>query len=490
MSFHLTNLIAATGGRLLPGEPLTAHGTDPATAAIGEVVTDSRRIQSGDVFWALAGPRHDGADFIDEAFRRGAVGAVTSRGAVRAPRGKWVVEVDDSLAALWRLAGRVRCASAARVVAVTGSVGKTTTREMIDRVLQTAGRGTASPHNWNNHVGLPLSLLRLEADHRYGVFELGANHVGEIAALAGVCRPEWGVITRIGDAHLGQFGGAEQVAAAKAELLDALPSDGCAFLCGDDPWLRRMARGRNVRVVWVGRGSDCDLTADDVRSDTRGLAFRVERQTYHVNVVGRHHLTSAMLAIAVGRAFGLAHAALAESLAQYRPVRMRCEVRPIGAWTVIDDTYNASPMALHAALELLGEYETSGRRVVVAGTMHELGRDATQLHRLMGRQAVTVGGADLLVTCGPRAGDLARGALEAGMPASAVVVCPDAADAAAQLIDRLRERDVVLVKGARIERLERVVQRLAAWAECDQSDPSASSRETARRLSDVHFSNH
>ena len=205
------------------------------------MVSDSRTIEPGDVFWALRGPNHDGEQFVAEAFRRGAAGAVVAED-VAVPDDRWVVRVDDTHQALLAWARWKRRQFTGTVIAVTGSAGKTTTRQMIHTVLQSRLRGTASPRNFNNHLGVPLSMTAIEPEHDYAVLELGASRPGEIAALAELSAPQVGVITRIGDAHLGGFGSRRQIAQAKAELLAALPADGQAVL-GDDPWLRKLAHG-------------------------------------------------------------------------------------------------------------------------------------------------------------------------------------------------------------------------------------------------------
>ena len=224
------------GGRLCQ----TDTRGDLSDAPLGPVVSDSRAIEQGEVFWALRGPNHEGEKFADEAFRRGAAGAVVARD-VAVPENRWAIRVNDAHRALLAWAGWKRRQFAGTVIAVTGSAGKTTTRQMIHTVLQTRLRGTASPRNFNNHLGVPLSMTALEPDHDYAVLELGASRPGEIAALAELSAPHVGVITRIGDAHLGTFGDRRRIAQAKAELLAALPPNGRAVL-GDDPWLRSRPR--------------------------------------------------------------------------------------------------------------------------------------------------------------------------------------------------------------------------------------------------------
>jgi len=439
------------------------HGlaTDRASRVpVRRVVIDSREVRTGDVFWALRGRQQDGSGFVSDAFDRGAAGAICAPGADVPPSNRWTLEVEDTLAALWSLAAHQRQRFDGTLVAVTGSVGKTTTRNMIHTVLGGSLDGVSSPRNYNNHIGLPLGLLGLDESLDYGVFELGASARGEIAQLAELCRPQVGVITRLGDAHLAGFGGHAQVAAAKMELVAALPADGLAVLNGDDARLRRAAADVEVPVKWVGRDADNDLVATHVRSRNGMLSFRVAGQSLRVPVWGRHYLHAALSAVAVGRWLGLRDAAIAEALANFEQPTMRCQVVRAGGVTVINDAYNASPVAMQAALELLRDFETKGRRIVVCGDMLELGTYSEQLHRQLGEEVVTLCGADALVVCGQYAEPVVRGAIDTGMRADRAVAFRWPDEAAVWLLEHLRNGDVVLVKGSRALEMERIVQRL------------------------------
>ncbi len=251
MQLTLADLHELLGGTLRQGRMPPCDGD---STLVGRIATDSREVQPDDVFWGLAGPRFDGAHFAEDAFVRGAAGAIVAGRRVEPWAGRWSLEVEDSHQALWELAAWSRGQFSAPLVAVTGSVGKTTTRQMIDRVLGHRLSGLASPKNYNNHFGVPLSLLGLERWHQYAVVELAASAPGEIARLARLARPQIGVITNIGQAHLGGFGSQAAVAEAKAELLAALPADGCAILNGDDPWLRQI--GERRAGVRCGSGAE------------------------------------------------------------------------------------------------------------------------------------------------------------------------------------------------------------------------------------------
>src|SRR5262245_18466404 len=431
---------------------------DGDLAHVGPIVTDSRRVQADTVFWGLKGARFDGACFAEDALVRGAAGVVVAGREIEPWAGRWALAVDDGLAALWKLAAWYRQQFAGQVVAITGSVGKTTTRLMIDSVLRSKFTGTTSPKNFNNHVGVPLSLIRLEREHRYAAVELGASAVGEIAKLAELCRPQIGVITRIGESDLGGFGSQQKVADAKGELLTALSQGGVAVLNGDDPWLRQVASRTAQQIVWVGRGPECDLTAIDVRYSEGLLRFRVDAQRYCVPVWGRHHLTSALAAIAVGLEFGMTRGEIAAALAGFQPPEKRCEVTESAGARWVDDSYNASPSAMRAALEVLREMDAPGEQVVVCGDMKELGDSSSRWHRRLGEEVVTRCGADRLIACGDYAQEVVSAAREAGMPAARATYVRDAEATIPLVRTVVRQGSAVLVKGSRVMGMERVLE--------------------------------
>lgn len=443
------------------GTRAATQGTTPGDATLGRVVIDSRQVEPGDVFWALPGSRCHGSDFVDEAFARGAAGVVVHR-PVQAPHDRWALTVNDTLGALHAWAAWHRQRFSGAVIGVTGSVGKTTTRQMIHTVLGAKLRGTCSPRNYNNHVGLPLSMLQMEPDHDYVVLEMGASGPGEIARLADLCRPTIGVITHVGDSHLGGFGSRQGIADAKAELLDTLPAHGRAIL-GEDPWLKRLRNRSAAPTTMVGRGTDCELIAKEVVLGQGTLSYIVRDVYFEVPVWGRHHLTATMAAVAVGLELGCTLQETAEALKNFTTVPMRCEVTQVRAATIINDTYNASPTSMLAALELLRDFDTRGRRIVVLGDMQELGDESANKHRQLGEQAVTRCGADLLIACGDYAPYVVAGARASGLPASRSLVCRTPEDTLPHLGQAILPGDVVLVKGSRALGMERIVQAMQTY---------------------------
>ena len=478
-------LCNAIEGRLAVGR----HASDAAERPLGPVGIDTRTLAVGEVFWALRGPQQDGAAFAPDAFARGAAGVVAAAD-VKVPDCGWAIRVADSQAALQRAASWCRARFCGTPIAVTGSVGKTTTRQMIHTVLRARLRGTASPRNFNNHIGLPLSLLGVDAEHDYAVLELGASQRGEIAALADLCAPRIGVIPQLGEAHLESFGSRQAIAEAKAELLSALPEDGHAVL-GDVPRLRAVARYCRAPITWVGTTAHSDLQAAEVTTGRGTLSFVVTtkgRQAarrrdaesdaqeplrcpphdkgyrFEIPVWGRHHLSAALCAIAVGRLLGLDFDEMAGALRTYRPVAMRCEVSDIRGATVINDAYNANPTAMRAALDLVADLDASGRRIVVLGDMDELGSQSARLHWELGRQTVTVSNADMLIACGRFAQHIVDGARAAGMAPARAMPCESYEQTLPYLERAVLPGDVVLVKGSRSVGMERIITALNQYS--------------------------
>jgi UDP-N-acetylmuramoyl-tripeptide--D-alanyl-D-alanine ligase len=448
-------LVRATQGALVGG--------DLAVPVTG-VSIDSRRLGVGEAFFAIRGHRLDGHAFVGEAAARGASCLVVHHLPDEVPLHAPLILVDDTTRALGRLAAFHRGRFSLPVVAVTGSNGKTTTKEMLAAIL--AGRGPVlKPEgSFNNQWGLPLTLLGLRSEHRAVVLELGANRRGEIAALAGIARPTVGVITTVAAAHTEFFGSLEEVQREKTALVQAIPPEGRVVLNGDDPRVSEMAREARAPVVFYGVSSRADVSAVAPIDETaEGVEFTLEiagaRVPVRLAFPGRHNLTNALAAAGAGVAVGCSPAEIAAGLERARPVKGRCVWRRAGAARILDDTYNANPASVEAALATVALARGAGRLLVVMGDMLELGEIAGEAHRDVGRGVAQLGVAEF-VGVGPLARHAVAAARAAGLLESHWV--ETAEDAVVLLLKRLAPGDCLLVKGSRGMRMERVVDALVA----------------------------
>jgi UDP-N-acetylmuramoyl-tripeptide--D-alanyl-D-alanine ligase len=476
-AFSAAELREATGGAVRAAAPGAARG----------VSTDSRAIGEGELFVALVGPSFDGHDFLGEAFRRGAWGAVVERGALGREQvgrqlaawpGRAVVAVGDTGRALGDLAAFHRRRLPVRVVGITGSNGKTTTKEMAAAVLGRRWRVHKTAGNFNNLVGLPLTLLRLGAEHEVAVLEMGMNRPGEIRRLAEIAAPEIGVVTNVTAAHLEGLGTLAGVIAAKAELLEALGAAGTAVLNADDPSTPALAASFRGRRLLFGRSPAADVRAEQIAAGPHGTAFTLAtaagRARVELGVFGEHNVLNALAAAAAGIALGADLAAVRDGLAVAQGVGMRFELRAYAPGvTVINDAYNANPASMRAALRTLGSVPRPGRLAVVLGDMLELGDQARAAHAALGREAAAAG-PDLLLVVGEFRDTVAAAAREAGLAAPAVLAAADADAAARVLGPWLRAGDLVLLKGSRGMRLERVLAGLRAAGALGEPLPAAS----------------
>ena len=439
---------------------LLVAGRGPVDRAFNRGVIDSRQVQPGDLFFALRGEHQDGHDFVDDAVAGGATGLVVERPLEALPDVA-VFQVSDSLSALQRLAAHWRARHDMRVVAVTGSVGKTTCKELIAAVLGTRWQVLKSPANLNTEIGLPLTLLELTPEHQRAVLEMAMYGPGEIDLLCRIARPQVGVVTNVGPVHLERLGSMDAIAAAKAELVAALPQDGVAILNGDDPHVAAMASRTKAGVLLYGQSPQCDVRGRDLAS--RGLDGISFRLTYgggsaevEAHLPGRHHLYPTLAAAAVALAEGMTLDEIAAALREARPEqRLRVLTTPSGA-TILDDSYNASPQSMLAALDLLAELQ--GRRIALLGEMRELGTAEEEGHRQVGQRAAAC--ADLVLVVGERARPLYEAARAAG-PAE-VRFLASTQEVAPILRDELQPGDYLLVKASRAVALESVVDALVA----------------------------
>jgi UDP-N-acetylmuramoyl-tripeptide--D-alanyl-D-alanine ligase len=449
IALTLAEIADALGGRIVRGYP--------SQIVEGSVETDSRLVSPGSVFFALPGEVTDGALFAAAAAEAGAKLIVAEREVDAAAD---LIVVTDGLGALAALArfvvARVRALGGLRVVAITGSNGKTTTKNLLRAVLSAEGATVAPEGSFNNQVGAPISMLRVDEATRFLIVEMGANHIGEIARLISIVTPDIGVVLKVGLAHAGEFGGIDAVQRAKAEMVTELPPDAVALLNGDDPRVDEMAGMTRARVVRFGLGDGNDLRADDVQASASGTTFAYladgERHPVSVRILGEHHVANALAALGAARELGVpADRAIAAIEAVPRAERWRMEVlEPGDGVTVINDAYNASPDSTAAALKTLAQITRggSGRSIAVLGEMAELGEYAQEEHDRIGRLVVRLNISQLVVI-GERARHIhAAAGLEGSWDGESVFV--DDADAAYDLLrGELRAGDVVLVKSSK-----------------------------------------
>jgi UDP-N-acetylmuramoyl-tripeptide--D-alanyl-D-alanine ligase len=443
MQLSIGELGELLGGQLRLGSmpPRDGHLTP-----LGRIIADSRHVNVGDVFWGLRGEKTDGAHYAEEAYTRGATGVVTSGRWVAPWAGRWSLEVADANAALARLAAWHRARFNGSVIAVAGAVGKTTTQAMIDAVLSTRCVGSAPSGVKTDPAQLAIELLRLKSHDDYAVVRVGASKPATSKEQAILVEPELAIFTQV-DEH-GDPAGESSVEAAH-KFCDSLATDAVVIANGDDTLLRRMIEGRRGRVVWFGRTLSCEFSATHVESRNGSLRFRVAGHLLQAPVWGRHHLTAALAAVAVGREFGLDWHEIAAGLAGFRPVRAHCEVKDAHGVTTIDDTCGDRPLATHAATGLLSEMPAAGLRIVVCDDFQGQGDQAPQLRKQFGEAFVCRGGADVVVACGEHAEDVVQAAQDAGLRASKTFAYRTAAQAVTAVRSLAKPGDTVLLKGAR-----------------------------------------
>ena len=456
-----------------------AEGDFPTGAEAAGYSIDSRTIAAGELFFAVRGERHDGHDFVEVALADGAVAAVVSMRWL-APAGVDLGRLlrvpdhdgDGVLLSLQRLARAVRRSWGGRVIGVTGSAGKTTTKEAVAAVLSHVSearhgapgfRVLKSQGNLNNGFGLPLQLLKLEAEHEVAVIEMGMNHAGEIAALAQIAEPDWAVVTNVAPVHLEHFAdGIEGIARAKFELVEALPQDGIAILNCDDEYVTKFGRAMGGRAVLYGVGECAEVRAVQIAEvGAEGVVFTViahgERASVQLHMLGRHNVRNALAAIAVGLRSGISLAECAAALGELRAGDKRGEVSQWRGATIINDSYNSNPRALDAMVDALLAMPGASRHIVVAGEMLELGPEADALHAACG-QRMAQRGVDVVVGVRGLAAAMVEAAARSGAGAL-FVATPE--DAGAWLKANLRPGDAVLLKASRGVKLERALHSLA-----------------------------
>jgi UDP-N-acetylmuramoyl-tripeptide--D-alanyl-D-alanine ligase len=459
-------------------------GLDPVARVAG-VSIDSRTVAPRQLFVAIQGPRHDGHQFVDAALHSGAFAAIVAEGrlaeypdAVRAS----LIAVPDTLAALQELARAVRRAWGRRIAAVTGSVGKTTTKEILAALLGAKFRILKSEGNLNNEYGLPLALLGLEPEHEAAVVELGMSHRGELRRLAKIAEPEVGVVTQVAPVHLEFFSSVDEIALAKRELIEGLAGpDTVTVLNADDPRVARFAEVARGRVLTFGFSPAAQFRAENVIDrGAQGSAFELispqGRTALEFPLPGRHSIANALAALAAASVWGIGLADAAAVLPHLAPGEMRGRLLRLSSGiAIINDSYNSNPVALRAMTELLSRTPGYQRRILAAGEMLELGPESPGLHRDAGRQAAAHN-LDCVVGVQGDAGEIVKGAVEGGLPREDAHFFPSAADAAAFLLELLQPGDLLLVKGSRGVKMERIVEALRARyaSVCDDKEAPAS----------------
>ena len=457
-----SEIIRAVEGRLLQGE-------DMLSKRVKDVSIDTRTLKGGELFVALQGPHHDAHDFLSQAARKGAAGFMVQSWPARrgaALRGLPVIQVKDTTVALGQLAGLVRSKSTARVIGVTGSTGKTLTKDFLASVLQRNYKTVASQGSFNNEVGVPLTLLSIKPSTEMVVLEMGSRGPGHIAQLCSFAKPDAGIVTNVGVTHYKYFKSEENVALAKAELLKAIPPEGFCVLNADEPRYKWLARRCGGKDFCFGTSRASQVRGEDLRVNDRGkpsftIMYNGSRIGIDLPLPGRHNLYNALAAAACSLALGLGLEQVKAGLEKARLTEWRMEMfKTSEGVTILNDCYNSNPAAMKAALKSLADIDASGKLIVVLGDMAELGSISEEAHHRVG-ELVVESGADVLITVGKRARDIASAARHRGLPRGSVFPTRDVVQAAEVLRSVLEPEDMVLIKGSRSLGMERLAHSLA-----------------------------
>ncbi len=432
---------------------------------VDRVSTDSRTVKRGELFVALSGENFNGQKFVEAAAKAGAAGAMVAPGwQGRVAKNFAVLRVADPLQGYQELAANYRKSLPLKVLGITGSNGKTSTKDFAAAVLGRRFQVTKTEGNFNNHVGLPRTILEATSAHEVAVWELGMNHPGEIAMLATIAMPDAAIITNVGIAHIEFMGSREAVAREKGALAAAVGPEGWVVLNADDPFSAKIAAGTRARVILAGTSAGA-VCAGEISQSAQGSEFTIlegaHRCRAQLPVPGLHMVQNALLAVAAGRAFGLSLEECAEGLASAPLTKARLQIRDIHGVQFMDDSYNANPESMKAALRTLVELDSEGKRIAVLGEMGELGSESERGHREVGEEAATLG-IDHLITIGKLGALMAEAARKSGLGQSTAV---PSTTAAAELLMQIAEAgDLVLVKGSRLARTERVMDQFAEHA--------------------------
>ena len=430
--------------------------------SIDKISTDSRTLKHGELFVALRGENFDGHKFVEAAVKTGAAGAIVDLGwKGEVPDNFTVIRVDDTLQAYQTVAANYRKSLPIRVLAITGSNGKTSTKDFTAAVLGRRFRVTKTQGNFNNHVGLPRTMLEATSQDEVAVWEIGMNHPGEVAALAKIAAPDAALITNIGIAHIEFMGSREAIAAEKGALAEAIGPQGSIILNADDPFSKNIAARTHAKVIFAGTTAGT-IRAGEITQSAHGSDFTIlegaHRCRAQLPVPGLHMVQNAMLAVAAGRLFGLSLEEAAAGLVAAPLAKARLQIRQINGVQFIDDSYNANPDSMKAALRTLVELDADGKRIAVLGEMRELGKESARGHREVGETAAELG-VDQLIAIGDMGAAIAEAAQQAGLEKTAAV--GSISEAAEMLTEITAPGDLVLIKGSRTARTERVLEEFA-----------------------------
>jgi len=454
----LAEVVKATGGRLI-----TQNNTK---LTFTEISLDSRQVAKNSLFIALKGERYDGHDFIKQAVTNGATALIVKEGfQLPTENNRAVIAVSDTKEALLKIGHLLKTKLNCVTVGITGSNGKTTVKELTANILKQKYKTYSSPLNFNNEIGLPLTLAKAQVDVEVLILELAMRGFNQIKQLAQVAEPKIGVITNIGLSHIELLGSLENIAKAKLELIESLPADGIAVLNADDDWFSYLKKHTQAKLLTYGLSKAADIRAEQVKLDSQSRPqFNLclpdgQKKEVHLKLMGYHNVSNALAAATVAFAFNLPLKTIITGLEQQIPAKMRLELETLknGA-TIINDTYNASPASVAAALQVLANFKTDGKRYAVLGQMAELGAFTEEAHKAVG-QEILKQNIDVLVTVGQTAALTAQ-AVEAAKAKTTVFACKDVAEASTVLLSLIKPGDVVLVKGSRVAGLERLVQKL------------------------------
>ncbi len=414
---------------------------------INRICLDSRHLSPGDVFWALRGKNYDGHQFVQSAIENGAAACVVGKSTLDRQLDEKLLHVSDTMAALHQFAGWYRRRFSSVSIGITGSYGKSTTKEMLNAVLSVKQNGVRNQFNYNNEIGVPLTVLNLLSKHQYMIVEMGAAKPGDIFPLTAMAAPSIGIITGIGPAHLTGFKSIEEIVRTKGDLIASLPRDGLAVIAGDNQWTKEISKRSKCRLITFGFQRGNSFHAKHIESQNMEVRFQSDGCEYRIPTRGRHHVATALSVIAVAKELGYSRSDIQLGFDAFRPIAGRGQIVRQKPWTVIDDTYNANPGSCRAACEMLADWKTSGHRVLVMGDMLELGDDTHWHHEQLGQFAAMLR-IDVIYTLGQQGESIARGTRSIANSTTDVVCFVDPEALIEKLNDNLRPDDVVLVKGS------------------------------------------